>query len=174
MGMVLVCRALAMADRRVSSVQPGPTPARQRSDHQHCTTKSESNRKHYFSVNGRAGSVIYKVSATQISVLNGSNSTCTTPPQGYLKPDPSLIVPRKTQPGSGSGLNRHCFWNTNKQEPSNFATSSHYAAVSPMDKGRSQGTNSCCWRKSGLKSSSTAPLDHRWNQPRAKGRLITL
>lgn len=27
MGMVLVCRALAMADSRVSSVQPGPTPA---------------------------------------------------------------------------------------------------------------------------------------------------
>lgn len=26
MGMVLVCRALAMADSRVSSVQPGPTP----------------------------------------------------------------------------------------------------------------------------------------------------
>lgn len=30
MGMVLVCRALAMADRRVSSVQPGPTPTRDR------------------------------------------------------------------------------------------------------------------------------------------------
>lgn len=29
MGMVLVCRALAMADSSVSSVQPGPTPARQ-------------------------------------------------------------------------------------------------------------------------------------------------
>jgi hypothetical protein len=28
MGMVLVCRALAMADSSVSSVQPGPTPAR--------------------------------------------------------------------------------------------------------------------------------------------------
>lgn len=28
MGMLLVCRALAMADRRVSSVQPGPTPTR--------------------------------------------------------------------------------------------------------------------------------------------------
>lgn len=27
MGMVLVCRALAMAESRVSSVQPGPTPA---------------------------------------------------------------------------------------------------------------------------------------------------
>lgn len=26
MGIVLVCRALAMAERRVSSVQPGPTP----------------------------------------------------------------------------------------------------------------------------------------------------
>lgn len=28
MGMVLVCRALAMAESRVSSVQPGPTPAK--------------------------------------------------------------------------------------------------------------------------------------------------
>lgn len=27
MGIVLVCRALAMAESRVSSVQPGPTPA---------------------------------------------------------------------------------------------------------------------------------------------------
>lgn len=27
MGVVLVCRALAMADSSVSSVQPGPTPA---------------------------------------------------------------------------------------------------------------------------------------------------
>lgn len=27
MGMVLVCKALAMAESRVSSVQPGPTPA---------------------------------------------------------------------------------------------------------------------------------------------------
>lgn len=58
MGMVLVCRALAMADRRVSSVQPGPTPARQRSDNQHCMTCSRSNRKHCLNVNGKAGGVI--------------------------------------------------------------------------------------------------------------------
>ena len=35
MGMVLVCRALAMADSRVSSVQPGPTPTRGQEGAQH-------------------------------------------------------------------------------------------------------------------------------------------
>lgn len=44
MGMVLVCRALAMAESRVSSVQPGPTPARGREIHkQHCPGQGEGN-----------------------------------------------------------------------------------------------------------------------------------
>lgn len=44
MGMVLVCRALAMAESRVSSVQPGPTPARGREIHnQHCSRQGAGN-----------------------------------------------------------------------------------------------------------------------------------
>lgn len=44
MGMVLVCRALAMAESRVSSVQPGPTPAMGREIHnQHCPRHGAGN-----------------------------------------------------------------------------------------------------------------------------------
>lgn len=60
MGIVLVCRALAIAERRVSSVQPGPTPKMGRkNDNRHHSRHGTANQdKSYLNFNGKACTVI--------------------------------------------------------------------------------------------------------------------
>lgn len=66
MGMVLVCRALAMAESRVSSVQPGPTPARGREIHNQALPQAASRKSGQWELNfnGKAQAVSLKTHMT--------------------------------------------------------------------------------------------------------------